>query len=88
MNLSPASETMAYRIWGYCNPLGWGQTCADVAQALDVSSQRVASIMRAKNWHDRFVQKDRFSNDISPVALADDIGHAMIQSRYAMIADE
>jgi hypothetical protein len=88
MNLSPASETLAYRIWGYCNPLGWGQTCADVAQALDVSSHRVASIMRAKNWQDRFALISAFSNDISPLALADDIGHAMIQSRYAMIADE
>jgi hypothetical protein len=88
MNLSPASETLAYRIWGYCNPLGWGQTTADVAQALDVSSERVAAIMRAKNWQDRFVIKCQFNNRTAPLALADGIGHAMIQSRYAMIADE
>ncbi len=83
MNLSPASQALAYRVWGYCKPLGWGQTCADVAQALDETPQRIASIMRAMKWQDRFATLQRFNLDM-PLRLADDTGHAIITSQMRM----
>jgi hypothetical protein len=58
-----------------------------VAQALDVSSQRVASIMRAKNWHERFATGRVYAIDTA-TGLDTAIGNDRLQSRYAMIADE
>lgn len=91
MTLSPASQALAYRIWGYCNPLGWGQTSADVAQALDETPQRISAIVRRKNWQERFIMTVSHNIDF-PAHLADDAGHAIITSQsprlgYALISE-
>ena len=34
--MTPTTETIAYRIWGYASPREWDCTPADVADALDI----------------------------------------------------
>lgn len=52
--MTPASHTLAYRVWGECNLHGWDRTIAEVAEALDEPVQRVRRIVQVKQWADRF----------------------------------
>lgn len=51
--LSPRSEALAYRIWGYCEPRGWNVLASEIAEALDEGVQRVSRILQAKDWQQR-----------------------------------
>ena len=53
MTFNPRTEALALRIYNHCTPLGWDCTSADVAEALDVSWQRVSSVCRIKGWTER-----------------------------------
>ena len=52
-NVSTATAALVYRIYGHCSP-GWGNTYADVAEALGVSPQRVQRCAVAVGWSRRF----------------------------------
>lgn len=54
MALSPRSEALAFRIWAYCEPLGWDVTMQDVADALGVHCNRVVRMAGLKGWSGRF----------------------------------
>ncbi len=48
--MTPRSEALAYRIWGYADPKGWDVSVDEIAQALDVSVQRCGTIIGRKGW--------------------------------------
>jgi hypothetical protein len=52
--MSPQSMALAYRIWAYASPRGWNVTAHEVADALNVSWQRVNRIAQIKGWQGRF----------------------------------
>lgn len=52
-NVSTATAALAYRIYGHCAP-GWGHRCAEVAEALVVSPQRVQRVAVIVGWTGRF----------------------------------
>ena len=52
-NVSTATAALAYRIYGHCHP-GWGHTYAEVADALEVSPQRVQRVAVMVGWTGRF----------------------------------
>lgn len=52
--MTPTTETIAYRIWGYASPREWDCTPADVADALDIPRRAVSSTIRIKRWAGRF----------------------------------
>ena len=52
--MTPRTETIAYRIWGYASPREWDCTPADVADALDIPRCAVSSTIRIKRWAGRF----------------------------------
>ena len=60
--MTPQQEAIAFRIWAHCEPLGWDVTIPDIAEALDLTKQRVIGICVSKGWVDRFrkVQYRRF----------------------------
>jgi len=52
-NVTPATAALALRIYGHCSP-GWGHTYAAAAEALGLSTQHVASVVKIMGWNDRF----------------------------------
>lgn len=51
--MTPRSEALAFRIWQYADPLGWDCTTGEVAEAIGVSTARVARVCRMKGWKRR-----------------------------------
>lgn len=51
--MNPRSETLAFRIWAYCEPREWDCTFREVGHALNVSPFRVQGIVSAKGWGGR-----------------------------------
>lgn len=45
---------LAYRIWGYCKPRDWNVTYREVADALGVHQNAVASVARRQGWQNAF----------------------------------
>lgn len=45
--------TLAYLIWCDCQRHGWDRTAAVIGESLGETSQRVARIVREKNWTSR-----------------------------------
>lgn len=52
--LSPRTEVLAYRIWGWARDCGWDCTMLDVAEALGEPLQRVNRAAVLKGWQGRF----------------------------------
>ena len=59
--MNPKTETIAYRIWAYCTPLGWNCTVNDIASALGISVGKVASILGHKGWQTRLRCPERIN---------------------------
>jgi hypothetical protein len=51
--MKPRTEAIAFRIWSYCEAFGWAQTMAEIAEALDLTTQQVNNILVQKGWNDR-----------------------------------
>lgn len=51
--MTPANEALAYRIWAFCEPLGWDCTALEIAENVDDSAHRVGAILRWKGWAGR-----------------------------------
>lgn len=51
--MTPRTEAIAYRIWGYASPRGWDVTVAQICDALSVSASVVGAVLQAKGWHSR-----------------------------------
>jgi hypothetical protein len=51
--MTPRSEALAFRIWQYCEPLGWDCTSTEVADVLGVSVWTVSNICKSKGWSER-----------------------------------
>lgn len=51
--MTPEQMSLAYRIWGVCEPVGWNLTPGDIADLLEVSHQQVVHILRLKRWQNR-----------------------------------
>ena len=47
-------DALAYRIWAYCEPLGWDCTVRNVADALGVHWNAVRRISAINGWGNRF----------------------------------
>ncbi|MBR9819375.1 MAG: hypothetical protein GYB51_00070 [Rhodobacteraceae bacterium] len=54
VRFNPATETIAFRMWQHCEPIGWNCTIAEAADAIDVSVNRVRRIAGHKGWGHRF----------------------------------
>lgn len=52
--MTPKTLTNMYRIWCHCEPLGWGQSYSDVANALGLTIQYVVNIANIMGWENRF----------------------------------
>ncbi len=63
MKLSPSSEALAFRIWGYAHPKEWDVLLADVAKDLNVSIAQVRWVVTAKRWNSRFRGLSRFDRE-------------------------
>lgn len=51
--MTPRQQALAFRIWQYCQPLGWNVTTIELANALEQSRYTIHSILRAKGWSNR-----------------------------------
>jgi hypothetical protein len=51
--MTPRTQALAYRIWGYCDPREWDCTYNEIADALDVSVKRVGKVVQLKGWASR-----------------------------------
>jgi len=51
--MTPRGHAIAFRIWQYCQPLGWDCTLAEVADAIDVTLPTVRAVIKRKNWGGR-----------------------------------
>lgn len=47
---TPRTETTAFRVWSYASPRGWDCTIAEIADVLDISTQRVRAICTPRGW--------------------------------------
>lgn len=46
-------ETLAFRIWQFCDPKEWDVTVKEIADEMGVSYQQIDSVLRRKNWTGR-----------------------------------
>ena len=46
-------DTLDFRIWAHCDPIGWGCTPQDVADALEVTLPAIRGAIRRKGWTGR-----------------------------------
>lgn len=53
MSLSPRTQALAYRIWAYCEPLGWDASVRDIAEALGEPISAISGTVGIKGWHTR-----------------------------------
>ena len=51
--MTPRSETLAFRAWAHCQPIGWNITIRDLAEALGESVSRTRSVVVGKGWQQR-----------------------------------
>ncbi len=51
--MTPRGHAIAFRVWQYCQPLGWDCTLAEVADALDEPFATVRAVIGVKNWGGR-----------------------------------
>jgi hypothetical protein len=65
-DLQPKTHALAYRIWAYCEPLGWNVTIEDVAEALDVKEPRVLHVSKVKGWQTRFRKGKKYRPNRCP----------------------
>ena len=47
------SEALAFRIWQFCEPLGWNVTHGEIANHIGASYQQVSRICQWKGWAGR-----------------------------------
>lgn len=59
----PRMNTNAFRVWQYCEPLGWDVTIAGICEALDMKPNVVGRVLRAKGWTTR-VRTTTLDSDI------------------------
>ena len=50
---TPRTEAIAFRMWAYCEPLGWNCTFGEVAEHLGVNIKSVVSVATMRKWTDR-----------------------------------
>lgn len=55
--MTPANEALAYRIWAFCEPLGWNVSVKDIAEEMGCSWQRARTICQHRRWLNR-LRKD------------------------------
>jgi hypothetical protein len=53
MLFDPKNETIAYLIWAYCKPRGWGDTVPEIAAAIGLPMTTVRGVVRGKGWNHR-----------------------------------
>ena len=46
----------AFRIWQYAAPRDWDVTSAEIAEALDLETNRVAKLCVGRGWNKRMLQ--------------------------------
>lgn len=51
--LKPKSEALAFRIWAYAKPREWNVTAKELSEALNVTTNAIGAILRAKKWNHR-----------------------------------
>ncbi len=68
MTFNPTVETIAFRIWAYCQPRGWGDTVPEIADALGLPMTKVRNVVRAKGWNHRL---PRLHSDRNPMGIPD-----------------
>ncbi|ETX26551.1 hypothetical protein [Roseivivax isoporae] len=52
--MNPRNETIAFRLWAYCHPIGWDCTLREAADALDIPIAKARAVVRSKGWANRF----------------------------------
>lgn len=63
--LDPKRETLAFRIWQYCKPIGWNATAIEIGNAIGASYQSVSGVLVAKGWANRVrtTRTDKFGSN-------------------------
>lgn len=51
--MSARDEALAFRIWAYCEPLGWDVTSTDIAREMGAPRSKVAAVLARKGWTSR-----------------------------------
>lgn len=51
--MSPKYEAYAFRIWQFCEPLGWNANLNEIASATGISPCIVGRVIKAKGWATR-----------------------------------
>lgn len=69
---SPRTEAVAYRIWGYAEPLGWNCTSAQIAEGIGEPIGAVRKVIGLKGWANR-VRCNTRSNPVKPASGFDDV---------------
>lgn len=71
--MTPKQETIAFKIWAHCEPLGWDMTIADAANDIGVPVQQFIGIARVKGWTHRF-RKSRPTRGLARTGWYGDCG--------------
>lgn len=79
--MTPHSQAIAFRIWTYCNPRGWGLTYNEVAEELGMTAQQIGSIAKVKGWLDRFCAESHRRRDSTKI-------HEIVLRRHEMFKPE
>lgn len=57
--MTPRSQAIAFRIWAYCDPRGWGLTYNEIADETGAPLGAVVAVIKAKGWAARFAVENK-----------------------------
>lgn len=78
--LKPRTQTIAFRIWQHCDPLGWDLTMTECADAIELSLATVRHVSVLKGWCGRFrvtTRPARFTAGVSIIPTAGDVAASL-----------
>ena len=90
--MNPTTEAIAFRIWSYANPREWNVTINDIADALEISRERVSRIVVVKRWNGRLrtgrIDADCLRNRFERASGAQDHAEAVAAFTAGMAGDD
>jgi hypothetical protein len=91
MTLSAKSEAIAFRIWAFCQPIGWDADNTTIAAALGESDHRCRAVIHRKGWTRRIRQSQIDDNRFGHRGALDGpagIAPGDLDARFDMAAEE
>lgn len=70
--MSPKTQAGAFQIWRDCQDFGWDRTMAEIAESVDMTTERVNRILGLAGWRNRVRKTSQYDGLVPSMVTTDE----------------